>query len=251
MKKYVKILEVIIIIAAICVIILYLKNKPKYTLEELASFINDEIGNNMYLKVEVTLEDTGGKEIEEYYMKDNSLYGHFYKDDIAQLEDVLYDYSNNQKIDIVYDSKIISVAKEDSLVNPVKETIQSIIDDIESSADKYEYLGTEEIDGKEHIVFSLEDKTEFSKTYYYLDYQNGCVDKIEYYSTYNDKLMFTYEYTYSYDTVTDDDILTFDISDYDGFTISSAFSENAETDSNLENVTAYSNEFEIKDDVNN
>lgn len=253
MKKYVKILGVIIIIAAICAIILYLKNKPKYTLEELASFINNDIGNNMYMKIEVTLEDTGGKEIDEYYMKDNNLYRHSYKDDIVQLEDALYNYSNSQEISIDYTSKTISVTKKDTLENPIKETIQSQIDEIESSADKYEYLGTEEIDGKEYIVFSLEDKAEFSKTYYYLDYQNGCIDKIEYYSTYNDKLMFTYEYTYSYDTVTDDDILTFDISDYDGFTISSVSSENAETeeDSNLENVTSYSNELDIQNDTTN
>lgn len=54
------------------------------------------------------------------------------------------------------------------------------------------------------------------KEYYYIDISNRVVLKKEYYSYYGNgfELQSIYNYTYSYNTVTDEDIPVFDINNY-------------------------------------
>lgn len=82
--------------------------------------------------------------------------------------------------------------------------------------DKYKYIGKEILEGKKYIKFSLEDST--NKEIYFIDVENRVVSKIEYYYG-NNELYSTLYYTYSYNTVRDEDIAKFDISNYSEYEV--------------------------------
>ncbi len=81
---------------------------------------------------------------------------------------------------------------------------------------KYKYIGKETIEGKECIKIEFTDINKLYKEYYYIDVSNRVVTKKEYYSNYGDgfELDTIYNYTYSYNTVTEEDIPKFDINNY-------------------------------------
>lgn len=81
--------------------------------------------------------------------------------------------------------------------------------------DKYKFIGKETIEGKKYIKFSLEDST--NKQIYYVDVENKVVSKIEYYG--EAELYQTNYYTYSYNTVKDEDIAKFDIKNYEEYEV--------------------------------
>lgn len=75
------------------------------------------------------------------------------------------------------------------------------------------------MDGKECIKFSLMDENNI--TYYYIDIQKNCIYRKEEGTCYNNvfEVLFSTVYTYSESTVTDDDILKFDINNYPDYKI--------------------------------
>lgn len=81
---------------------------------------------------------------------------------------------------------------------------------------KYSYLGKEKIEEKEYIKFSTEDNNGISKEIYYVDIINKTVSKIEkYVYTWSGlELASITNYSYSYNTVTDEDVAKFDVSNY-------------------------------------
>ncbi len=81
---------------------------------------------------------------------------------------------------------------------------------------KYKYIGKEKVEEKEYIKFSIENDGKIAKEIYYVDTQNKIMSKSESYintwsSTELDSIT---SYTYSYNTVTDEDVTKFDISNY-------------------------------------
>lgn len=77
-------------------------------------------------------------------------------------------------------------------------------------------MGKENIDGKKYIKFSLEDEKGISKSLYYIDIEKRVVSKIEHYNGYQNKyeLYQTTYYTYSFNTVKEEDINNFNLNNY-------------------------------------
>lgn len=103
---------------------------------------------------------------------------------------------------------------ENGLVNP-------IISIFEWNSDfdknyKYKYIGKEKNDGKKYIKFSIEYEKDIYKEIYYLDIENGTISKTECYGKNDNGLVLTstINYTYSYNTVTDEDVAKFNVNNY-------------------------------------
>ena len=88
-----------------------------------------------------------------------------------------------------------------------------------NDASEYEFLGREDINGKKclKIRFLINDE-ETREDYYYIDLEDNNIIKQEIYTQgySSNELEKTTEltYTYSYDTLTDNDVKKFDIDDY-------------------------------------
>lgn len=104
--------------------------------------------------------------------------------------------------------------EENGLVNPVTQTFEwnSFYVFNDKYKNKYKYIGKEKIDGKTYIKFSIESKNSVEKTIYYVDLQDRTMSKIERYS--GQELISILSYTYSYNTVTDEDVAKFNINNY-------------------------------------
>lgn len=105
--------------------------------------------------------------------------------------------------------------KKNGLIDPVTSILKW-----DSDLDKdCKYIGKEEIDGKKYIIYSLEYERGMYKDIYYIDAENSVISKIEKYENSNSELKLTSltNYTYSYNTVTDDDINKFNVNNYAGY----------------------------------
>lgn len=230
MKKYLKviILVAIMILLAVVGIIFYLNSK--YTIEEAISLINPQISNNMYLKEESVYEDSEEKGYTtENYIKDNKLYiCRKYISNEETIEEYLFDFENKKQYNIFhYSREIYSYKLENASTQSI---ILSSLDFyknlIEEGKDSYEYYGKYNIDGKEYLKISVNieenrflDINEKLKMYFFIDEQEKHISKIEYYTIGEgeSKLVNSVLFTYSYNTVVDDNILKFDINNYSDY----------------------------------
>lgn len=104
------------------------------------------------------------------------------------------------------------------LVNPVTAEFERK-SEFNSPYKKYKYIGKENIEGKEYIKCSLTSDNNLERTCYYIDIQDKTIAKIEYYTNYENEfeLQSTTNYTYSYNTVTDEDVAKFDVNQYSDY----------------------------------
>ncbi len=197
-----------IIIIAFILLILSIKNSNS----ELATILNKEveIPNNVYVKEEM-LNNANTTFITNTYKKDNFIYQHIENDDSTSNQDIVWDFENNKEILIDNFSKTINIFEitEDSS-SPLKSIFPSFYKDI----NKFKYDGKEIINEKNCIKFYS--TIDSNKTYFYIGVEDGLLYKKEEGQYYKGSFTpyFKYNYTYSFNVVTDDDIMKFDISNY-------------------------------------
>lgn len=223
-KSMIVLIFVIIIVAIIAGVIIY-KNST-YSLEKVKSLLNSgKETENMKITEEVSSEN-GNYENQTYeqYIKDNYIYSITKNSDSEVIGKVLYNKENSELITILDNQKQITVNNNNLDENNKNTKVlkdESFMTLINSNAGAdYEYCGKEEINGKECIKVSLLNKNvveKVEKEYYYIDLEDNHIIKNEIYEgTDENNLKKTDEitYTYSYDTVKDEDILKFDRADY-------------------------------------
>lgn len=217
MKKYKKIL-VIFLVLLIIILIAIIKQHMEFSLDEIAAFVDksDNIPNNIYIKDEMVHEDE--TEIYEIFAKDNKIHTRYITNGVCSY-DRIWNFETKQDIFIGHNTKSISIHQIEGRGkdNPLTQELFSFSRWFKLSIDKYKYLGKEEIEGKEYIKFSLTNKEYSNKEYYYIDIEDKTVSKKEWYTGEN---VYKSTYTYSYNTVTDKDILEFDINNYPDYKLS-------------------------------
>ena len=224
-KSIIILIFVIIIIVAIIAGVIIYKNST-YSLEKVKSLLNSgKETENMKITEEVSSEN-GNYENQTYeqYIKDNYIYSITKNSDSEVIGKVLYNKENSELITILDNQKQITVNNNNLDENDKNTKVlkdESFMTLINSNAGAdYEYCGKEEINGKECIKVSLLNKNvveKVEKEYYYIDLEDNYIVKNEIYEgTDENNLKKTDEitYTYSYDTVKDEDILKFDRADY-------------------------------------
>lgn len=224
-KSMIILIFVIIIIVAIIAGVIIYKNST-YSLEKVKSLLNSgKETENMKITEEVSSEN-GNYENQTYeqYIKDNYIYSITKNSDSEVIGKVLYNKENSELITILDNQKQITVNNNNLDENDKNTKVlkdESFMTLINSNAGAdYEYCGKEEINGKECIKVSLLNKNvveKVEKEYYYIDLEDNHIVKNEIYEgTDENNLKKTDEitYTYSYDTVKDEDILKFDRADY-------------------------------------
>ena len=224
-KSMIILIFVIIIIVAIIAGVIIYKNST-YSLEKVKSLLNSgKETENMKITEEVSSEN-GNYENQTYeqYIKDNYIYSITKNSDSEVIGKVLYNKENSELITVLDNQKQITVNNNNLDENNKNTKVlkdESFMTLINSNAGAdYEYCGKEEINGKECIKVSLLNKNvveKVEKKYYYIDLEDNHIIKNEIYEgTDENNLKKTDEitYTYSYDTVKDEDILKFDRADY-------------------------------------
>lgn len=223
----------IIVIAIAIFISLKVFNRPEYTLQEIQNLINKEIPENVFLKVESYDSNNNGILTSEIYVKGDRTYSHQIHIENGEKtidEERLFNYANNSEIRIDHHYTSISLYPIDDEynINPFLSTTKTC-ENFLYTTDKYKYLGTENLNGKECI--KIVDSSKNSNLYIYISKEDNRIIRIESYqdskvskleeSDVNDgkfPLAFTIECTYSYNTVTDDDIPEFNINNYPDYT---------------------------------
>ena len=209
--KLILIILIILILIALAILLVKFLSKPEYTLKDITSLIKTpQFTDNMYVKIESISTNhpnnsNSGVILEEFYILGNKQYlTTKSNDNLTQAE--LIDYNSKTEIQIDYTYKKINyfnVLKSD---NPIMPHITSHIG-ILNTAKNYKYLGRETLNNIEYIKFSINNELT-----YYINSQTNYIDKIEAYE--GENLVWTLNYTYSYNTVTEDNILKFDINNY-------------------------------------
>lgn len=236
----------IIIIAIIFFILIKDFNKPEYTLKEIQELMSEEIPDNVYFKGENFDANGDSSLIAEVYVNGDNTYSHeiLIEDGKKTLDtERLYNTKENFEINIQHHYNSISLDPIDNEYNknPFLRYMQ-MSKNLLHTHDKYKYFGTENLEGKECIKISLSNKN--SETYFYINKEDNRMIKIESYqdtkvsnleeSNINNgkfPLAFTIQFTYSYGTVTNEDIPNININDYPDYN----FTDNI----NIEGNTAY------------
>lgn len=208
MKRNVKVVILILLFIMVIIILRNIVNKPDYSKEEIISMLNIKVTENMYFKFERIYEDKKTSNIIEMYAKDDKLYKHEKSIDIDQ--EFLFDFENKTEKIVDNKTKTFHIYPTDDSMNPLIIKLNSTKELLEKSKEKYKYYGKELVEEKECIKFSLSNKN--IETIYYLDVDNSCIIKIEYYD--NMKKKSEDLFTYTYDIVTDENISDFDINNY-------------------------------------
>lgn len=216
MKK-VKTLVLIFIILSI--VLIYFYSRPKYSFEDIVEILdkNDEISDNMSVKIENIYVD-GKIHTGEIYTKNNIIYEHqkrIENNEIKYETEEIWNYEDKSIITILHDEKLIynEKIKGKGKANPITNIIMSFSQELKETPKRlYTYHGVREIDGQEFVKFSIKSEDDIYKSDFYINTKDGNLLKIEAYI--NDEHEVTTTVAYNYGTVTDEDILKFDSSNY-------------------------------------
>lgn len=212
-KKYVLIGLIIVVL---CIILfLYFSNSNS----ELEAMLNKKVDlpNNVYIKEEM-INNANTTITTNTYKKDNFIYQHIENDDSTKNEDIIWNFDNKKEIIIDNLSKTIYAIEISDDSSP----LENIFISFNEEQDKCNYDRKEKINEKDCIKFYLENGDN-NRTYFCVGIDDNYVYQKEEGQYYRGEFTpyYKYNYTYSFDVVTDDDIMKFDVSNYDGYTISS------------------------------
>lgn len=219
MKKF-KILFVGLLVLIIVILLLLFFVKPEYSKDNVISLMNDnrDIPNNIYIKIEISSTDPKwDNHIEEIYKKDSKIYTTESTNSNTNISETLWDLEN--KSEVVVDNQLKQMYTKsiegEETINPVSSVIFDVATTLKNTIKKYKYCGIE----NNILKISLSD--DYGLTYYYIDMQNKELIKIEDGTNFDNKfeLQNTTTYTYSYNTVTDEDVLKFDSNNYQDYTV--------------------------------
>ena len=230
-SKKVKIAMAVIFIKIIIAIILFFVYRNSiYSLEKVKEILTSaNTLKNVHIKEEIFMGDYSDSiEFSNYYIKDNMMYINQENDSLENTVETIYNFENSKEISINHSNKtinVLEVTEKPSITLPENDnffTLANLNKQYEHRG-TYKYIGKESIDGQRCIKVSLTDNYEdkVSVHYYYINLENNCIIRYELYEG-NDEseLKKNYEavYTYTFNTVTDNDILNFDKNNYPDYT---------------------------------
>ena len=221
-KQSIIALIIILIIIAIAIISYFIYSSENYSLQEVKDLLNlGKTSDNIYVQYKQMNLSNGTSSYNEVFMKNNFVH-EIVKDNSSRIiSEGFYNPDTSKTISIIHSEKsIISFTriKENVFYHFEKDNFF-----IRSESSQYKYHGKEKIDDKQCIKVSLTSTTTnnvLSKDYYYIDLSDNHIIKHESYKGNNlNELEKIYEvtYTYFYNTITDDDIVTFDINNYSDY----------------------------------
>ncbi len=225
-KLLIVILAIIVVTISLAILVLRVLSKPEYTLEEMDAYINKSIPNNVYYKRELFNSKNNLDYITEIYVKDEKTYVHIKDFKRSTDEEFLCDYKNNTEIRVDHNEKIFVMYLANNngyfLKNPLYYEIRAYK---MFFYNKYKYLGVQALDGKEHMKILLYSR--YNRLYMYINQEDRRISKVEVYSRYDENDVKQHKYilnctdifSYSYDTVTDEDIPEFDINNYPNYNL--------------------------------
>lgn len=225
MKKILKMLIAVLTIILLIIIINILR-KEKNTMNKVLEIINPSITSNMSLKIVSKGIDENYSE--ECYIKDKLAYENFYING-EKMQEFTFNFDTKEQINIFHNSKEINIYKLDGELNIISNKLDYYKELISKSlANSYKYCGKENTNNNEVIKFSVDFEENFfvnienpTRLYFYINTENKSIEKVEHYNIENNKeeLVLTDNFIYSYNTVTDENILKFDINDYSDYVI--------------------------------
>ena len=226
MKKKIKILIIVILIIMLFALCKLLK-RDEISFDESLILINTEITDNMSLKINSIGIDENY--LEEYYIKDKLAYKNFYANN-ENIQEFIFNFETKEQVNIFHNSKEIYLYKlEEQEANIILNKLDYYKELISKSLENsYKYYGKENINNNNVIKFSVDFEENFFVTienprrlYFYINVENNSIEKIEHYNIVNNKeeLVLTDNFIYSYNTVTDENILKFNINDYPDYVI--------------------------------
>lgn len=226
MKKYFKVLIIVLVIIMLLIVAKVLK-KEEIAFNEISKLINPQITKNMSLKINSNGMD--GNYLEEYYIKDKLAYEKFYVDN-EKIHEFTFDFETKEQANVFHNSKEIFLYRiEDQDLNIISNKLSYYKDLISKSIENsYKYYGKEIKNNNEVIKISVDFEEKFfsdidniTRLYFYIGTESKSIEEIEHYNIVNNKeeLFLTDNFTYSYDTVIDENILKFDINNYTEYVI--------------------------------
>lgn len=218
-KEKIFILIAIVIIFILGIILFFtIAKKQEYNLEKVVSMINSaKIPENAHIKSESFMDSEGITIITDYFIKDKKIY---IKD--SSTVEILRDLENSKEITIINPSKMIITSNYNNNMEILGKNIFTTLAELNKQYENrgiYEYYGEEIVNGKKCIKVSLTDNfsNNISITYFYIDLESNYIVKYETYNgsdVENLNLITKESFEYELNTVTDDDILEFDINNY-------------------------------------
>lgn len=171
-----------------------------------------EIPNNIYVKEEM-INNANTTTTTETYRKDNLIYQHIENDDTTENQDIILNLETKKIIRIDNFSKNIQTTEISEDRTPLDDIFISF------NLEDYKYFGQENINEKNCYKFSLSRNLN-DLTYFYVGTDDNLLYQMEEGQYFEDKFNLYYKHTYSYsfDTVTDEDILKFDENNYPDYT---------------------------------
>lgn len=226
MKKK-KLLIIISVIIVVIISIIYLLtrtlNKLESSLEEIDAYINKSVPNNIYCKKESFDSNNNLFYITEIYVKDEKTYVRRkdLKNSIA--EEFWCDYKNNIETGLNHSEDIIKIQFADTgsfLKNPL---FDEILDYKGLFYNEFKYIKVLNEKDYTKVLFYYRN----DKTCMYINHKDRRIAKVKVYSKYDENDVKQHKYTlnctdifsYSYNTVTDEDIPEFDINNYPNYNL--------------------------------
>lgn len=216
LKTSIIILVFIIILVAL---IYFIYEKLDYTLSEVEELLNSpKSTSNMHVVIDGI--ENNESTYTEIFMKDNFYYVIYKTNKSANIsQECYYNPETLELINVDQEQEGILETPSSSEENLSFLTANEDFINSKNYASEYKFLGREDINGKKclKIRFLINDE-ETREDYYYIDLEDNNIIKQEVYtqSYSSSELKKTTEltYTYSYDTLTDNDVKKFDIDDY-------------------------------------
>lgn len=210
MKKHIKIFLAILLICLVGVVnILIIKNNRKLSIEEVKLLLDKGKDiNNVYF--EHTVIETNSK---EYTMKK------YWKDNIFvfEIEDT-YQWINFDTNEWIYiDNTNDNITSNDTKNCNKFNDYSYYFKDLIEKEYEYKYIKTDDIGNIKCHVVEIK-KENVGKVKFWINCENGVVEKFEEYNSIGE-LTSTNIYKYTYNIVTDENIMRPDFSKYESYTI--------------------------------
>ncbi len=219
-KQKIKISIIILVFIIILIALTYfIYEKLNYTLSEVEEILNTpKSTSNMHVVID-GVEDSEPTYI-EVFMKDNFYYVIYKTNKSANIsQESYYNPETLELVNVDQEQKGILETPDASIENIYILTANEDFNNSKIDASEYKFLGKENVNGKKclKVCFIIEDE-ETREDYYYIDLEDNKIIKQEVFTPNHSsgELEKTTEltYTYSYDTLTDNDVKKFDIDDY-------------------------------------
>lgn len=220
MFKNKKLLIIISLLIILLLSILLIFKFNYYSRNQILNLINlgKDFPNNIHINITQKNNNNLIGTIDKY-IKDKNIY--IKQQENGALVENLYDIKNSSQITIIHNEKHINTNNNYTYINSTD--YENLFKDIIDTSFDYKYYGKETINNKNYIKFSLSKREahQITEYLYYLNLNTNKISKIEIIiKDISNNIIKKDEfiYTYSYNVVTDNDILKFDINNYSDYT---------------------------------